>query len=97
MSTSTQKTSIEPGDSRRTQEGGRLTLSGTPVQRITEGLASTTGLCADWQTVTVPVLSEIIIVIDRVSVPGFVRITSRLPIADPIVTHTDAVYKLEQA
>ena len=97
LSTSTQKTSIEPGSSRRTQEGGRLTLSGTPVQRITEGLAGTTGLCADWRTVVVPVLSELIIVVDRVTLPGFVRITSRLPIADPIVTHPSAVYALTQA
>ena len=97
LSTSTQKTSIEPGSSRRTQEGGRLTLSGTPAQRITEGLAGTTGLCADWRTVIVPVLSELIIVVDRVTLPGFVRITSRLPIADPIVTHPSAVYALTQA
>ena len=96
LSTSTQKTSIEPGSSRRTQEGGRLTLSGTPAQRITEGLAGTTGLVADWRTVVVPVLSELIIVVDRVTLPGFVRITSRLPIADPIVTHPSAIFKLEQ-
>ena len=97
LDASTKKTSIEPGDSRRTQEGGRLTLSGTPVQRITEGLAGTTGLCADWRTVVVPVLDQLIIVIDRVSVPGEVRITSRLPVADPILTHPSAIYKIEQA
>ena len=97
LSTSTQKTSIEPGSSRRTQEGGRLTLSGTPVQRITEGLAGTTGLCADWRTVVVPILTELIVVVDRISIPGMVRLTSRLPIADPIVTHPSAVFMIEQA
>ena len=97
LDTSTKKTSIEPGDSRRTQEGGRLILSGLPAQRITEGLTSTTGLVADWQTVSVPILSELIVVIDRVSNPGYVRLTSRLPIADPIVTHPSAVYALTQA
>ena len=97
LSTSARKTAIEPGGSRRVEERGALTLSGTPVQRITEGLASTTGLIADWRTVAVPILSELIIVIDRVSTPGMARITSRLPIADPIITHPSAVYKLEQA
>ena len=97
LSSSARKVAIEPGASRRVEERGALTLSGTPVQRITEGLAGTTGLCADWRTVVVPVLSELIIVIDRISVPGFVRITSRLPIASPIVTHPAAVYALTQA
>ena len=97
LSTATRKVAIEPGGSRRVEEMGRLTLSGTPVQRITEGLASTTGLCADWRTVVVPILSELIVVIDRVSVPGYVRITSRLPVADPIITHPSAVFSLTQA
>ena len=97
LSTSTQKTSIEPGSSRRTQEGGRLTLSGTPAQRITEGLLGTTGLCADWERITVPVLSQLVIVVDRITIPGFVRITTRLPIADPIITHPSAVFMIEQA
>ena len=97
LSTSARKVAIEPGASRRVEERGALTLSGTPVQRITEGLAGTTGLCGDWKTVAVLVLSELIIVVDRVSIPGFVRITSRLPIADPIVTHPAAVYKLTQS
>ena len=97
LSTSARKVAIEPGASRRVEERGALTLSGTPVQRITEGLAGTTGLCADWRTVVVPVLSELIIVVDRISIPGFVRITSRLPIASPIVTHPAAVYALTQA
>ena len=97
LDTSARKTAVEPGASRRVLEEGRLTLSGLPAQRIVEGLTSTTGLCADWRTISVPILSELIIVIDRVSVPGFVRITSRLPVADPIITHPSVVYALTQA
>ena len=59
LSTSARKVAIEPGASRRVEERGALTLSGTPVQRIVEGLASTTGLIADWQTVSVPILDQL--------------------------------------
>ena len=97
LDTSAQKTAVEPGASRRVLEGGRLTLSGLPAQRIVEGLEATVGLVGDWQTVIVPVLSELIIVIDRVTLPGFVRITSRLPIASPILTHPETIYALTQA
>ena len=97
LSTSARKVAIEPGASRRVEERGMLTLSGTPVQRITEGLAGTMGLCADWRTITLPILNELIVVVDRVTIPGMVRLTSRLPIADPIVTHPSAVYALTQA
>ena len=97
LDTSAKKTAVEPGASRRVLEMGRLTLSGLPAQRIVEGLASTTGLVADWKTVAVLVLSELIIVADRISNPGYVRLTSRLPIADPIITHPSTIYKLEQA
>ena len=97
LDASTKKTSIEPGDSRRTQEGGRLTLSGTPVQRITEGLSSTTGLVGDWRTVVVPILDQLIVVVDRISTPGEVRITTRLPIGGPLITHLSAIYLLTQA
>ena len=97
LDTSARKTAVEPGAARRVLEEGRLTLSGLPVQRIVEGLASTTGLIADWRTVIVPVLSELVIVIDRVSVPGMVRITSRLPIGGPLITHPSTVFALTQA
>ena len=97
LSTAARKVAIEPGGSRRVEEMGRLTLSGTPVQRITEGLAGTTGLCADWRTITVPILSELIIVVDRVSNPGEIRITSRLPVASPILTHPSTIYALTQS
>ena len=97
LDTSGRKTAVEPGASRRVLEMGRLTLSGLPAQRIVEGLGATVGLVADFRTVIVPVLSELLVVVDRITIPGFVRITSRLPIADPILTHSAAVYKLEQA
>ena len=96
LDTSAKKTAVEPGASRRVLEEGRLTLSGLPAQRIVEGLASTTGLVADWRTVVVPILDQLVIVIDRVSVPGMVRITSRLPVADPIITHPSTVFALTQ-
>ena len=97
LDTSARKTAVEPGASRRVLEMGRLTLSDLPASRIVEGLTSTTGLCADWQTVTVPILSELIVVVDRISNPGYVRLTSRLPIADPIVTHPSTIFVLTQA
>ena len=96
LDTSARKTAIEPGGSRRVLEGGRLTLSGVPAQRIVAGLAATTGLIADWRAVSVPILDQLVIVIDRVSVPGMVRITSRLPVADPIITHPSTVFALTQ-
>ena len=97
LSTSARTTAIEPGASRRVEERGALTLSGTPVQRIVEGLGATVGLVGDWRTVVVPILSELIVVIDRVTLPGYVRLTTRLPIADPIITHPAAVCALTQA
>ena len=97
LSTSAQKTAVEPGASRRVLEGGRLTLSGLPAQRIVEGLTSTVGLVGDWQTVIVPILSELIIVVDRITTPGMARITSRLPIGGPLITHPSTIYRLSQA
>ena len=97
IDTSARKTAVEPGASRRVLEGGRLTLSGVPAQRIVAGLAPTTGLIADWRTIIVPILDQLVIVVDRISVPGEVRITSRLPIADPIVTHPSTIYALTQS
>ena len=97
LDTSAKKTAVEPGASRRVLEEGRLTLSGLPAQRIVEGLGATVGLVGDWQTIIVPVLDQLIIVVDRVTLPGYVRLTSRLPIGGPLITHPSAVYKLEQA
>ena len=97
LSTSARKTAVEPGASRRVEEMGRLVLSGLPAQRITEGLAGTTGLCADWSLVYVSILSELVVVTDTITNVGDVRITSRLAVADPIVSHPATAYKLTQA
>ena len=97
LDTSAKKTAIEPGGSRRVLEMGRLTLSGLPAQRIVEGLGATTGLIADWQTVIVPILDQLVIVVDRITIPGYVRITSRLPIGGPLVTHPETIYALTQS
>ena len=96
LSTSTRRALLEPGSDRRVEERARLSLSGLPIQRIT-GLTSTTGLCGDWATIIVPVLDRIDVVTDRITNPGDVRITSRLAIADPIVSHPQTVYLLTQA
>ena len=97
LDTSAKKTAVEPGASRRVLEEGRLTLSGLPAQRIVEGLGATVGLVGDWRTVSVPILDQLVIVVDRVTLPGFVRITSRLPIGGPLITHPSTIYKLVEA
>ena len=97
LSTSARKTAVEPGASRRVEEQGRLVLSGLPAQRITEGLAGTTGLCADWSLIYIPVLSELLVTTDLVTSAGDVRITSRLACADPILSHPATAYRLTQA
>ena len=98
LSTSARTVAIEPGGSRRVEERGRLTLSRLLTQRITsKAFTSTTGILADWRTVVVPVLDEVFVTVDNVTRPGNLRLTLRLPVADPIVTHPDAVYVLTQA
>ena len=97
LSTSARKTAIEPGASRRVLEQGQLVLSGLPAQRISEGLAATTGLLADWSLIYVPILSELVVVTDVITNVGDVRITSRLACGDPIVAHPATVYALTQA
>ena len=97
LDTSARKTAVEPGASRRVLEMGRLTLSDLPASRIVEGLAGTTGLVGDWRTVVVLVLSELLVIVDRISNPGYVRLTSRLPIGGPLITHPSAVFMIEQA
>ena len=96
LSTSARRALLEPGSDRRVEERGRLSLSGLPMQRITTGLTATTGLCADWRTIYVPVLSQLVVVTDIITNPGDIRITSRLACASPIVSHPATVYKLEQ-
>lgn len=97
LSASARQTAIDPGGSRRTEERGRLTLSGLATQRIVDGLASTTGILADWRTVVVPVADELGITVNRLSRPGETIITSRLDVADPIVSVPKALYVLTQA
>ena len=97
LSASARRTLLEPGSDRRTEERGRLSLSGLPVQRIGSGLAATTGLICDWQAVTVPVLDQLIVVTDRISSPGDLRITTRLGCSNPILGHPQTAYRLTQA
>ena len=97
LSASARQTAIDPGGSRRTEERGRLTLSGLATQRIVDGLAGTTGILADWRTVVVPVADMLGITVNRLSRPGESIITSRLDVADPIVSAPEAVYALTQA
>ena len=97
LSTSARKTAVEPGASRRVEEQGQLVLSGLPAQRISEGLTATTGILCDWSLVSVPILSELVVVTDVITNVGDVRITSRLSCADPILSHPATVYLLTQA
>ena len=97
LSSSARTIAIDPGSSRRVEENGRLTLSNTPTQRVGSPFPTTTGVLADWRTILVPMLSTAMLVIDRVTNPGKVRLTTRLPIGNPIVSHPSTVYKLVQA
>ena len=97
LDTATRKSAIDPGSSRRVQERGRLSLSGVPVQRVVSELATTTGILADFRTLIVPVLDRLQIVTNRITTPGQIRLTCRLPVANPIVTVPACVYALTQA
>ena len=97
VSASARRALLEPGSDRRVEERGRLSLSGLPVQRVVEGLAATTAVVADWRAVVQPISSELAVVVDRQTSPGDVRITSRLPVANPILSHPTTCYSLTQA
>ena len=97
VSASARRALLEPGSDRRVEERGRLSLSGLPVQRIVEGLTSTTAVVADWRAVVQPISSDLAVVVDRVSNPGDIRVTSRLACANPILTHPQTCYVLAQA
>jgi hypothetical protein len=97
LSSSARRAILEPGSDRRVEERARLSLSGLPIQRITTGLAATTGILADWSLIYVPILSELLVVSDLVTNPGDVRVTTRLSCADPIVAHPNAVFSLTEA
>ena len=95
--TSAQGLVIEPGASRRVLERDRLTLGGTVVERIGPVYPALLAVCADWSSVIVPMLDEVLIVLDRITVPGYVKITSRLALASPVISVPGAVYRLQQA
>lgn len=97
LSTSARRVTIEPGSDRRSEEAGRISLTNTPIQRVGSGLAPTEGLCADWSLILQPILSEILVIIDRQTSPGMTILTTRLPCSSPLVTHPSTVFKLTQA
>ena len=74
-----------------------MSLSGTPTQRISSGLPSTTGLLCDWSSLILPIADRVEVIINRVTKPGEWIITSRLPVASPILQNASIAYKLEQA
>ena len=97
LSDSLRTTAIEPGASRRTEEQGRLSLSGLPVQRVADGMVSTSGILCDWRSVIVVVADTLELVIDRVTKPGSLRMTSRLPVSSPVATIPSLIYSLTQS
>ena len=96
-STSTRGTLVEPGSFRRVVERERMTLSGVRAYRSNSAIASTSALLADWASIVLVVQNPIVVVVDRITRPGEVRITSRLAVADPVVTRPTRVYALTQA
>ena len=96
LSLDLRSTLLEPGSDRRVEENQRRTLSGTPIQRFTTGLTATSGLVADWGSIIVPISNELEIVINRVSKPGSLIMTSRLAAASPIVARPLAVRLVTQ-
>ena len=95
LSDSARSTLLEPGSDRRTEEQGRLMLSGTQAFRNAD-LTGTTGVCADWRrSVVLVVQDEMEYVLNGISKPGTLRITSRLPV-DLLVVRPKLVYRLEQ-
>ena len=97
LSDSARSAAIEPGSYRRTEERGRISLSGYRSFRSDSAIPGTTGLLCDWASVALVMQDSILVTVDRYSRPGEVRLTSRLAVADPIVTRAARVYKLEQA
>ena len=87
---------VEPGGSRRVIEGREMLLSGVSTFRNSD-MNSDRGIVADWgravQIVTGP---EIEYVIDFITKPGDVRITSRLPV-DILVTRPTLIRTIIEA
>ena len=87
---------VNPGGSRRVVEGREMVLSGVPVFRNSD-MHSDRGIVADWgravQIVTGP---EIQYVIDKITSPGDIKITSRLPV-DILVTRPTLIRTIIEA
>ena len=88
---------LEPGSDRRTLERGRMSVSGYQTYRSDSALPATTGLLCDWSSIVLVMQGALGVTVDRVTKPGTVRVTSRLNVADPVVTRPTRAYKLEQA
>ena len=97
LSDSARAAAIEPGSYRRTEERGRMTLSGYRSFRSDSAIALTTGLLCDWASIVLVMQSDLPTTVDRVTRPGEVRVTSRLAVASPIVTRLARVYALTEA
>ena len=87
---------VNPGGSRRVVEGREMVLSGVPTFRNSD-MHSDRGIVADWgravQIVTGPAIEY---VIDRITRPGDVRITSRLAV-DVLVTRPTLIRTIIEA
>lgn len=95
LSSSARSKQIDNSGARRVEEVGRITLSGTRIYR-TPDLPSTTGVVADWtRGVTLLLLNRVLWTVDRISLPGTVRLTSRVPCA-LVVTRPELVHAVTQ-
>ena len=95
LSDAARATVVEPGASIRVEQEGRLSLSGIATYRD-GSLVATTGICADWaKAVTLVTALEIEFVVNRISKPGEVWLTARLPV-DLLVIRPEQVFVLTE-
>ena len=79
---------VEPGGSRRVIEGREMLLSGVPTFRNTD-MNSNMGIVADWRRAIMIITgSTIEYTIDKITRPGDLKITSRLPVDVRVVRPT---------
>ena len=97
LSDSARSSAIDPGSFKRTEEAKRMSLSGYRSFRSDSVIPATTGLFCDWASVILITQGDLQVTVDRVTKPGEVRITSRLPVAGPLLARPGRIYKLEQA
>ena len=97
LSDSARSVAIEPGSYRRTEERGRMSLSGYRSFRSDSTLPATTGVFCDWASLALVMAGSVQMYLDRVTSPGETIVTSRLPVASPIVTRPGRVYRLSEA